>query len=49
MKKTWVFFNTKITKIDHISKTKNRTKKVKSFMQKLSVKSIPIFPANEEN
>ena len=27
MKKTLVFFNTKITKSDYISKTKNRTRK----------------------
>ena len=34
----------KIYKIEHISKTKNHSKK--SFMQKMSVRSIPIFPAN---
>ena len=42
----------KITKIDFISKTMNCTKK-KSCMQKMSVRLIPINPANvapfEEN
>ena len=42
-KKTLIFFKAKITKSDYISKTNNRTKK--SFMQKMSVRSIPIYPA----
>ena len=44
MKKTLVFFNTKITKSDYISKMKNRTKKL--FVQKISVRSIPMISAN---
>ena len=34
-----------VKKIAHIWKTKNRTKK-KLFMQKMSTRSIPIYPAN---
>ena len=43
--------NTIITKSDYISKTKNRTEK--SCVQKMSARSIPIYPTNlatfEEN
>ena len=41
-----------MTKSDYISKTKNCTKR-KSYMQKMSARSIPIYPVNlatfEEN
>ena len=43
-KKTKIFFNTKITKSDYISKTKKRTKKY--IYVKMSVRSNPIYPAN---
>ena len=38
------FYNTKIIKSNYIPKTENRTKKI--FMQKVTVTSIPIYPAN---
>ena len=43
-KNTQVFFNTKITISDYISKTKNRRKKI--IYEKIRVRLIPIYPAN---
>ena len=42
--KTKISVTIKIAKSDYISKTKNRTKK--SFMQKMSAMSIPVYPGN---
>ena len=40
------FFNTKMTKSDYISKTKNRTKNIIYAINELRARSIQIYPVN---